>query len=376
MVPSGPSFALVPSLAYAIKAFRKRMEIKYRHLPTLDGWRAIAIAMVIISHARSPLFIRPGLIHDTAPFGRLGVDIFFAISGLLICSRLLDESEQDRIDLRAFYIRRTFRILPPYLFYLAVLAILTLAGTIVVPLSEFWICLVFVRNYFMTSLSLYTNHFWSLAVEEHFYLVWPATLRWLGLRRSIAPVLATCLGIQAWRATNARSPQFADLFPHTGILWRTDTRLDALLWGCLAALFLRRSVPVFSRNHLTVPIAAGLILATWVHAPMLPLVYAIGFTALVLSTVLNRRSLMGRFLEVRPVRWVGRLSYSLYIWQTIFFEQEFPSGWLGQLQRPPYNLMALATCATASYYLLEKPSIALGRKLAGSPVSRAQQKPA
>jgi peptidoglycan/LPS O-acetylase OafA/YrhL len=342
------------------------IEIKYRHLPTLDGWRAVAIVMVIVSHARSPLFVRPGWVHSVAPFGRLGVDIFFAISGLLICSRLLDEMSHNNLDLRAFYIRRLFRILPPYLFYLIVLAILTGVGEIAVTPKDFLVCVAFLRNYFMAApLSVYTNHFWSLAVEEHFYLFWPAMLGWLGRRRAVPFALVMCLGIHAWRAATARSTELADLFPNTGLLWRTDTRLDALLWGCLAALLLQPLSRVPLRLSMTMPVVAGLVIATWRKAPMLPLIYAVGFAVLVLSTVLKPTSAAGRLLERPPVRWVGRLSYSLYIWQTIFFEQQFPSGWLGYLQRPPVNLLALVVCALASYYLLEKPTVALGRRLAG-----------
>jgi peptidoglycan/LPS O-acetylase OafA/YrhL len=337
-------------------------------LPTLDGWRAIAIVMVIVSHGQSSFFLRPE-VHKVAPYGRLGVDIFFAISGLLICSRLLDELGQSHISLRAFYIRRIFRILPPYLFYLGVLGLLTTLGAVDASPAEFMICLVFLRNYFMTAfvtgpLTLYTNHFWSLAVEEHFYLLWPVTLRWLGARRSVPAAIAACMAIHIWRGVNTRSSELMSFFRFTGVLWRTDTRLDALLWGCVAALLLPRLTPVFARFASTLALVAGLVAATWIRLPMLPLFYAIGFAALVVSTVSNPTSYVSRVLELAPVRWVGRLSYSLYIWQTIFFEQRYPSGWLGQLQQPPNNLIALAACAIGSYYLIEKPAIRLGRRLA------------
>jgi peptidoglycan/LPS O-acetylase OafA/YrhL len=342
------------------------MTIKYRHLPTLDGWRAVAITMVIVTHDRAPFFMRPGWVHDLAPYGRLGVDIFFAISGMLICSRLLDESAQSRIDLRAFYIRRVFRILPPYFFYLTVLAVFAALGAVTVPAEEFWVCLAFLRNYFATgpSNSVYTFHFWSLAVEEHFYLLWPAALKRLGARRSTLAALVTCLAIHVWRSLNARSPQLTSLFPYTGILWRTDTRLDALLWGCLAALCMDRLAPFFSRRSWTIPIAAFLVLAIWRHFPALPLIYSVGFAALVVSTVLNPTSLPSRLLELAPVRWVGRLSYSLYIWQTIFISVEHPTGWMSYVQGSPLNLGVALLFAAGSYYLLEKPIVALGRKVA------------
>jgi peptidoglycan/LPS O-acetylase OafA/YrhL len=348
------------------------MGIKYRYLPTLDGWRAIAIAMVVLSHARSPLFNRPGLVHDIAPRGRMGVDVFFAISGLLICGRLLDEAEQADIDIPAFYVRRAFRILPPYLLYLGVLAVLNLGGAIRVSAVDFLACLAFVRNYFMTSpsFSLYTNHFWSLAVEEHFYLLWPSALKWLRARRAVIVAIAVCLAVNGWRAALARSPHLSAPFFSTGILWRTDTRIDALLWGCVGALLMRPLTPLFSRYALTTPILVFLFVASWKHLPMQPLDYAVGFTALVLSTTLHPNSVTGRILELAPVRWIGRLSYSLYIWQTIFFEEASPSGRLGLFQRPPMNAIALLVCAVTSYYAIEKPFIAIGRRLAASTFPR------
>jgi peptidoglycan/LPS O-acetylase OafA/YrhL len=339
------------------------MAVRYRHLATLDGWRAVAIVIVVISHARSPLFMRPGWVHDLAPFGRLGVDIFFAISGLLICGRLLDEAEQTGIDLRAFYVRRAFRILPPYLLYLGALGLLNAAGAVALTPVDFFVSVVFVRNYLMTGLSLYTNHFWSLAVEEHFYLLWPSALRTIGPRRSIGAALFVCFAVTVWRGILVRSPHLLALFPRTGVLWQTDTRIDALLWGCVAALGMRWLAPFLSRWSLTWPILFVLAFAAARHAPLQPLVYAIGFSALVLSTVLNQRSLTSRVLELSPVRWVGRISYSLYIWQTLFFEQESPTGVLGWFQRPPLNVVALIACATASYYFVEKPMIAIGKRL-------------
>src|SRR5689334_2059753 len=84
------------------------------HLPALDGWHAVAIAAVILYHGLPA--------HGPARFGASGVSIFFALSGFLICSRLLAERERSgRIDLGGFYVRRAFRIMPPYLLYLAVL---------------------------------------------------------------------------------------------------------------------------------------------------------------------------------------------------------------------------------------------------------------
>jgi len=142
------------------------------YLPTLDGWRTLSIAAVICCHDRLHSF---GPIDTTWLYlhGNLGVDIFFAISGLLICSRLLDEErETGSISIPNFYLRRAFRILPPAVAYLATLAILLWLIHLPVGLPEIFASAFFVRNYtfffqhFQTVSPFYTSHFWLFAVEE------------------------------------------------------------------------------------------------------------------------------------------------------------------------------------------------------------------
>src|SRR5450759_1578168 len=95
-----------------------------RYIPTLDGWRAVAIGLVLFSHTRLP----HGFLASLSPYGAIGVHVFFAISGFLITFRLLEEYRLfGAISLRAFYLRRFFRILPPAFGYLACAALLGLA---------------------------------------------------------------------------------------------------------------------------------------------------------------------------------------------------------------------------------------------------------
>src|SRR5207248_5891757 len=105
---------------------------------------------------------------------------FFAISGYLICTRLLVEEETTgSISLRSFYIRRVFRILPPAYVYLAVVAGLSAAGMIAAAWTDIASAALFYSNY-IEPRSWFTGHFWSLAMEEHFYLLWPPLLLLLG----------------------------------------------------------------------------------------------------------------------------------------------------------------------------------------------------
>ena len=109
------------------------------YIPTLDGWRALSIGLVILHHSQvqCTVPILGPLLQSLANFGEVGVELFFAISGLLICSRLLDEESRfGQISVKGFYVRRFFRILPAAIFYLPVIAIL--AAFHVIPLFR-WI---------------------------------------------------------------------------------------------------------------------------------------------------------------------------------------------------------------------------------------------
>lgn len=208
-----------------------------QYLPTLDGWRALAIAGVMVCHA---------LPSQVTMRGAVGVNVFFAISGFLICSRLLEESRRSgRIRLAGFYTRRIFRIFPAYFTYISALAPLTAAGVLKVRRREFVSCVVFLRNYLSYVSSdpsadrgWYTGHFWSLAVEEHFYLIWPTLLILLGVRRSRWAVVPLALGIEVWRVIGIRLNLLDRYWPGINFYMRTDVLLDGLFWGCWVVLLL------------------------------------------------------------------------------------------------------------------------------------------
>src|SRR5579871_2004433 len=199
-----------------------------KRIPTLDGWRAVAILSVVAHHAVTGFYTSEVdyYAHSPAVFGAFGVDVFFALSGLLITSLLLDEcSETGRISLRGFYVRRAFRILPPYLLLLAAITVAGLWRS----RSEIVGCLVFFRNYVPdASVGRWTQHLWSLAVEEHFYLIWPGLLVLSGVKRGKTVAAALAIAIGAWRMLESQlAHRWTDVQPH----FRTDLRLDALLWG-------------------------------------------------------------------------------------------------------------------------------------------------
>ena len=342
----------------------------------MDGWRAIAISAVIIDHAFSYQSSAHGsLWFAITRIGPNGVSLFFAISGFLICSRLLEEDAAfGRISLRDFYIRRAFRILPPAMAYLAAIAVLAALGTITVTSTEWWASTLFFRNYFPTSLihhgwGGYTVHYWSLAVEEHFYLLWPAILVLSGRKRAKWAALALIGIAAAWKTWDAHYNLIGNLLPGVLVGSRTDIRIDGLLAGCLAALLLADpkwaarfhrllnlkiwvacviayvSIQIFYRHH-HYTVWESLLLATVVSA-----------------TVVNHDTFAAKFLELKWLCWIGRLSYSLYLWQQIFLVREgrFPVSLLEQF---PLNVIALVAVAALSYRFIEKPMIRIGHRLA------------
>jgi peptidoglycan/LPS O-acetylase OafA/YrhL len=358
------------------------------YIPTLDGWRAIAIIFVLFAHGGMYYFSDQGP-HPSARLeswtarGSGGVDIFFAISGFLICSLLLREQTRNgRIDLKSFYIRRAFRILPPYLLYLAALSMLAGAGLIVVQMREWITCLLFVRNYvpletWSRDVGWYTGHFWSLAVEEHFYMIWPATLLLLRPRRASIAAAVAIAAIAVWRIID----QHLHLVPVTmyeNFEHRTDARLDALLWGCLAAITYatpagRRWLEKLANPWLWLGSILVLLVLTSnffdrtdgriaLALTLKPPLYAI----LVISTVVKPGWIAARFLEDARLRWIGRASYSLYIWQQLFLVVQLVPRPLpfGRWQEVPLAFICIFAAATASYYLIEQPLIRVGHRIA------------
>ena len=353
------------------------------YVPTLDGWRALSIALVIMHHSQIQyrIPVLGPLLQSIAHLGEVGVELFFAISGLLICSRLLDEeSRAGQINVNGFYLRRFFRILPAAIFYLLVIAILAALQVIPVFPADWFASLFFLRNYAMLfeylnhsplPLHWYTGHFWSLSMEEHFYLVLPAVLvTFKQTRRWVLAGMAVSVALWRMVLTHVihRDYQFN---------FRTDTHVDALLIPALIALALyplarneaaRRYIRVWSFPMF---VAIELFLLN-TRVPCLFTLQAIVLPLLILSTVLHTGTIQGRLLEMKPLRWIGRISYSLYLWQQLFFGNNFVSSppALAVLRETPINLVALIGCATFSYYLVEKPFVALGHKLAQASVSR------
>jgi peptidoglycan/LPS O-acetylase OafA/YrhL len=165
-----------------------------QRIPALDGWRTVAVLMVVASHLANFSALNVRLKNWIAPgMGALGVDIFFVISGYVICSALMREFiAQDRISIRAFYYRRAFRILPPLVCYLAVVAALRAGHIIQTSLHDTAMAALFLCNMPGMSFGWDVAHTWSLAYEEQFYIIAPLALALVTPRKKHWLAIALC----------------------------------------------------------------------------------------------------------------------------------------------------------------------------------------
>jgi peptidoglycan/LPS O-acetylase OafA/YrhL len=339
-------------------------EVKHVRIPTLDGWRAVAIIGVICCHLE-PLF--PYSIGKAMLLGGWGVQLFFALSGFLITSRLLDEYDQTGgIRWGDFYIRRAFRILPPAFFYLAVVAVLGL-GLHLIPLQprSIFSVIFFYRNY-LSGEDWYTGHFWSLAVEEHFYLMWPAILCIVGIARGRRTAVTLVFLAILWHVADSHFDWIGHFWPLLRTeTHRTDYNLDVLfLSAALAFLWrserARATLQKFVRGYWALGIFALQLLFLATKTSFQYTGVELLMAPLPLVTVADPRGWLSRILETRLLGWIGRLSYSLYLWQQLTLRLTFLPK---VFQRLPLNCVLAFLTAAFSYYLIERRFIQMGARL-------------
>lgn len=343
-------------------------------IPSLDGARAVSIGLVILSHLsvlrHFPIvwrladqnFFAYGRYLD---FGNLGVRVFFVISGFLITFLLLDEHRHTgSISLRRFYARRVLRIVPAYWAYLIAIAILVPFGVAAATRPELISSFFYFSDYRIPHGAL--THTWSLSVEEQFYLLWPAVLVLCGPGRAYRVSLAVLIAVPAFRV-------LSDLgISPTSSKFSFDCTCDALAVGCLLAMLRERlwGMSLYRRivsspAAFLVPIAALPLMSGFVPFFVRDVV-AIPLLNVGVALVLDRcmrypGTLVGRFLNLRMMVWVGTLSYSLYLWQQLWAFGAFPFG-------TALRLVGMFACACASYYVIERPLLSLRARLRRVPL--------
>ncbi len=364
------------SAAPAAEAKPGRTKATALHIPSLDGIRALSFLLVFVSHC--------GL-EDLVP-GGLGVTAFFFLSGYLITTLMrMEYARNGRISLKHFWLRRSLRILPPFYLVLAVAyALPALAGTF--SEANAWALLaqaLHVTNFYIIEQG-YAGFpansgigvYWSLAIEEHFYLVFPFLYIYLQ-QRGLAParqalVLALlCAAALAWRLTLAIGFDASQDRTYMG----SDTRMDSILFGALLAIGAnpmldahRGSTKVWA--WILVPLAVAVLLASLLirqdvfRETLRYTLQGLAFLLLFTAAIRFPQWPVFRWLNWKPLVFMGALSYSLYL---VHFGVIYMVRDLAHLDSLlARGLLSLAISLAVSwliYKLVEKPCAALRRRL-------------
>lgn len=336
---------------------------KGRYVPQLDGVRAICIIFTVYHHMPA----RPTWINGT-----IGVDIFFALSRWLITSMLLAEAEKTgAIDVRGFYIRRIFRILPMY--YVTLMLYILAAGVALKLRNDAadWGQLKIMLPWYATFNAEYrplaagdiAGHSWTLGVEEKFYLVWPLIFAWTRSRALTAFALSSAISLVLVALAGF------DPGPIRGYL--------GLGFGAVLAIMVARwptIIPILSRPIVSIAAVAGIACFHALTLAMPTPFWNIGisFSAAFLIANLwhSDQSLIARLLAWQPLAFVGRLTFGIYLLHVLVINAVVKIA-MPKLHFAPGFLVSLILAYGASiivayvfYRLVEHPLIKLGRKLA------------
>ncbi len=327
-------------------------------IPSLDGLRCLSVIFVLIAHFTyshgSP--IQYNQLFDY--YAHYGVLLFFSISGYLITTLLIREQKKNgAINIRQFFIRRAFRILPIAYAYLIVVAVLYHRS---LTHKELAIASVYLSSYSLR-VPWVLNHLWSLSVEEQFYLLWPFVMV-AGFVKAKQLAIGAVIVAPLFRIALYFSGH------SLGQLYYFPAVSDSLATGCLLALFqpeLAKYQSFFTGKYfpliwaftLSVPGLNWLVTPNILH--LFPSIFNISVGLCIQNAVLTRP----RILNTPIVVWVGTLSYGLYIWQMPFCDPGIHS-WVTTF---PQNLLFAFMAAVVSFYAIEQPILNLRLRLYGNP---------
>jgi len=346
------------------------------HIPSLDGLRALSFLIVFWAHAGLPFVLR-------VP-GGFGVTVFFFLSGFLITTLIRIESQSSgTVSIRNFYLRRALRILPPFYIVLALAVLLSQTGVLpgrLEPMSVFAQAAHFANYWFIfqgtDGVPLGTVPYWSLAVEEHFYLVFPllylVLTRYMRRERLGATLWALCAVVLAWRCVLVFGYGMWEDRTYMG----SDTRFDSILFGCALAVSMN---PMLDRpvgrgaiwKWALLPAGIALLLVTFTYrAPWFreTVRYSLQGVALIpvfVAAIRFPEWLPFRLLNARWVAFVGTLSYTLYLTHQVALMAV--EQWLPGAGIPTISLVAFVLSFAVSlliYQFVEKPCAQLRKRLA------------
>src|SRR6185437_2433177 len=353
-----------------------------KYIPSLHGLRALSIAVVIFHHLNALGIF--GNFNPPYPFsllldGNFAVKIFFVSTAFPITTLLIEEENRyGKISIKNFYIRRVFRIFPAYYFVLLVYFVLQLSSLIHLPRGS-WLSSIFYYRDFVREKDAETAHFWSLSVEEHFYLLWPLIFT---LSRKLRGYFATGIILLVFACRLAAYNHLIH-FSMVSDMSFFFQRVDAIMIGCLFAIH-RKKIAALMNKPVDFRFIGFLLfivlintghLTEWnmTHKLHLGLVFVPLGLGSPVGTVTNiliafgilfsieKKNKWSAFLNLPFMTFIGKLSYSLYLWQQLFIM----SSALGWLNKTPINLVCAIAAALLSYYLIERPFLRLKDRVAG-----------
>jgi peptidoglycan/LPS O-acetylase OafA/YrhL len=331
------------------------------HITVLDGLRGVAALMIIIFHYD---FQQLGAIWEKlTTFGQTGVDLFFVLSGFLI-TRILLSTRDNQHYFKNFYMRRALRIFPLYYGFLVLTYFVLpfLEGSSPPPFTQqiwYWLYLQNIPTAFNIAQASGPGHFWSLAVEEHFYLLWPIAIYCLSNRKIL--VVSTLMIIGSFLMRLVLLSYDISVFSFT------LCRMDALVLGALLALLelQKEGLHRYRRFFLTSSLISIALLSVvylqvsgqgldYIQAIKFPII-ALFYTAAIGYLVGEQHSNLTHILNLRFLRFSGSISYGLYVFHPLCFHwaesiptDSFWSRFVGSL--------ALSyIVAYLSYRIYEKP---------------------
>jgi peptidoglycan/LPS O-acetylase OafA/YrhL len=327
-----------------------------KYIKGLNGLRAISIILVLVMHlGLHDLFKSSEYLSQRVwPIisGHTGVNIFFVLSGFLITSILLKTKESNnKISLKEFYIKRILRLGPALIIFYIVLLFLILTKFVFIHKIELIASLTYFYNFLPKNLrSPEMGHFWSLSVEEQFYIFWPIVISIFSIK-TIRYILFFLL-----------SMCFITKFYEKSISLNETYRVyqwfipgaAPILTGSLASLYIKDSTYKIKYKTL---ISSMLFLSS-LYLPnslliLTPYIQAIGTAIFIFWVLENQSSLTVSLLEDKVLSYIGKVSYGLYLYQGIFLTTN-PKGGNQFFQNFPVNIIITILITVISYHSIEK----------------------
>ncbi|MBB6130571.1 acyltransferase family protein [Mucilaginibacter lappiensis] len=333
--------------------------LKNNYYHSLNGFRGISIILVVIYH----LHLFNGVITNYIFNGRLGVGIFFVLSGFLITTLCLKEKElTNDISLSSFYVRRLLRIFPIAYLYLIVIIILNVIYNLGIPRFQFVGAALYLMDfsYFRShSFTQILSHYWSLAVEEQFYILFPFILK-INRRLFLYSILFVVFALPVIYTIQEACPAI-----NHGVLYYFThflIKFQCIAVGCLFALLAFSKA--FDSEWIMKTKILGNVLAIFlifylnfddfytVKTTYINLIISVLVGYLIITNLLVNNDWIFRFLNTRVMSFIGILSYSIYIWHMLFasFDAKLP----GIFSNIPYNIPGLIIVPLLSYFFFEK----------------------